>query len=216
MPSGDLHAGRSESRPRLDGGRPDPAEVARPTAHAAQSDEGALPAMTPAGHPLVGHQQRAATRGVAFACHLSVAVPTRPSSRATAGRPADFPVVASSAVTFESELTLALWTSEAARSMVLGMRGHTEASVRVAGRARILATRCSELGVALRSGFAADHARWMGEVAGMPEDTGALGWFFLQRMGPTSTSTARPSSRRGTGPASWTSVPRTPRTSPRN
>lgn len=86
-------------------------------------------------------------------------------------------------MTFESELTLALWTSEAARSIVLGMRGHTEASVRVAGRARILATRCSELGVALRPAYASEHARWMGEVAGMPDDTGALGWFFLQRMG---------------------------------
>jgi predicted phosphodiesterase len=86
-------------------------------------------------------------------------------------------------VTFEEELALALWTSEAARSTVLGFRGHTDASVRVAGRARILATRCSELGVALRPGFAGEHARWMGQVAGSQQETGALGWFFLQRMG---------------------------------
>ncbi|MEA2533610.1 MAG: 3,5-cyclic-AMP phosphodiesterase [Actinomycetota bacterium] len=97
--------------------------------------------------------------------------------------PSAVTVVPCLAVTFEEELVLALWTSEAARSTVLGMRGHTGASVRVAGRARILATRCSELGVALRTDFAGEHARWMGQVAGYPEDTGALGWFFLQRLG---------------------------------
>jgi len=86
-------------------------------------------------------------------------------------------------VTFEAELTLALWTTEAARSVVLGVRGHSAASARVAGRARILATRCSELGVALQPGYAGEHARWMGQVAGTNEDTGVLGWFFLQRMG---------------------------------
>jgi len=86
-------------------------------------------------------------------------------------------------VSFEEELALSLWTTEAARSAVLGIRGHTGASTRVAGRARILATRCSELGVRLRPGFAGEHARWMGEVAGTAEQTGALGWFFLQRMG---------------------------------
>src|SRR5207249_607269 len=71
----------------------------------------------------------------------------------SAGRLSPAPVVPCLAVTFEEELTLALWTSEAARSTVLGFRGHTDASVRVAGRARILATRCSELGVALRPDF---------------------------------------------------------------
>ena len=76
-------------------------------------------------------------------------------------------------MTFEQELALALWTSEAARSVVLGIRGHTDASVRVAGRARILATRCSELGVALRPDFAGEHARWMGQVAGTPQDSHA-------------------------------------------
>ena len=96
---------------------------------------------------------------------------------------ASFPRGTFRRVNFEAELALSLWTTEAARSAVLGIRGHTGASTRVAGRARILATRCSELGVRLRPDFAGEHARWMGEVAGTAEQTGALGWFFLQRMG---------------------------------
>lgn len=92
-------------------------------------------------------------------------------------------VVASFAVTFDEELTLSLWVGEAARSTVLGMRGHTAASVRAAGRARILATRCSELGIAMPAAYVGEHARWMGGVAGSVEETGALGGFFLQRMG---------------------------------
>lgn len=86
-------------------------------------------------------------------------------------------------MTFDEELTLGLWATEAARSTVLGVRGHTPASARAAGRARILATRCSELGVGLRPDYAGEHARWMGHVAGTPSETGALGWFFLQRVG---------------------------------
>lgn len=83
----------------------------------------------------------------------------------------------------ESELALSLWTTEAARSTVLGMRGHSAAAARVSGRARILATRCGELGVNLEPAFAGEHARWMGTVAGSKEETGSLGWFFLQRIG---------------------------------
>jgi hypothetical protein len=86
-------------------------------------------------------------------------------------------------VTFEEELALSLWTTEAARSTVLGMRGHTAASARAGGRARILATHCSELGVPIQPGFAGEHARWMGQVAGTVGETGAMGWFFLQRIG---------------------------------
>lgn len=83
----------------------------------------------------------------------------------------------------ESELALSLWVTEAARSTVLGVRGHTAAAARVSGRARILATRCSELGVGLEHAFVAEHTRWMGAVAGTVEETGSLGWFFLQRIG---------------------------------
>lgn len=86
-------------------------------------------------------------------------------------------------MSFEEELALSLWTTEAARSTVLGMRGHTAASVRAGGRARILATRCSELGVPIQPGFAGEHARWMGQVAGTVGETGAMGGFFLQRIG---------------------------------
>lgn len=86
-------------------------------------------------------------------------------------------------MTFDQELILALWATEAARSSVLGNRGHSPASTRAAERARILATRCSELGVGLRPEYASGHARWMGHVAGTPGETGALGWFFLQRVG---------------------------------
>ena len=84
---------------------------------------------------------------------------------------------------FEAELALGLWVTEAARSSVLGFRGRHDASVRVGGRARILATRCAELGVALETAWSADHAAWMAGVAGSDAETGSLGWFFLQRMG---------------------------------
>lgn len=84
---------------------------------------------------------------------------------------------------FEAQLTLALWVTEAARSSVLGLRGRHAGSVRVAGRARILGTRCAELGVGVQPGWAGEHARWMGQVSGTQEETGALGGFFLQRMG---------------------------------
>lgn len=84
---------------------------------------------------------------------------------------------------FEAELALGLWVTEAARSSVLGFRGRHAASVRVAGRARILATRCGELGVQVQPAWASEHATWMAGVAGDEAKTGALGWFFLQRMG---------------------------------
>lgn len=92
-------------------------------------------------------------------------------------------MVRSFAVTFDEELTLSLWVGEAARSIVLGMRGNTAASARVAGRARILATRCTELGIDMPTAYAGEHARWMGGVAGTAAETGPLGGFFLQRLG---------------------------------
>ncbi|HLI55820.1 MAG TPA: metallophosphoesterase [Actinomycetota bacterium] len=86
-------------------------------------------------------------------------------------------------MSFEEELALSLWTTEAARSTVLGMRGHTAASARSAGRAHILATRCAELGVAMRTEFSFEHAQWMAQVSGTVAETGAMGGFFLQRIG---------------------------------
>ncbi|HWD10014.1 MAG TPA: metallophosphoesterase [Actinomycetota bacterium] len=86
-------------------------------------------------------------------------------------------------MTFEEELALSLWITEAARSMVLGMRGHTAASARSAGRAHILATGCAELGVGLRTELSSGHAQWMAQVAGAATETGAMGGFFLQRIG---------------------------------
>lgn len=82
-----------------------------------------------------------------------------------------------------ADLLLSCWIIEAGRSLILESRGHADAAVRSAERARILAKRCSQEGAALRPEFVNDHSRWIGEVAGTEEETGALGWFFLQRLG---------------------------------
>jgi calcineurin-like phosphoesterase family protein len=81
------------------------------------------------------------------------------------------------------DLILSCWIVEAARSSVLTQRGHHDAGARSAERARILASRCAAEGVKIRPEFASEHARWMGGVSGSAEETGALGWFFLQRLG---------------------------------
>jgi Icc-related predicted phosphoesterase len=83
----------------------------------------------------------------------------------------------------QGELVLSCWIIEAARSAVMDGRGHTESVARSAERARILARKCKEEGVAINPEFANAHSRWVAEVAGSEEDTGALGWFFLQRLG---------------------------------
>lgn len=81
------------------------------------------------------------------------------------------------------EVLLSCWMIEAARSSVLDGRGYQEPAVRAAERARILARECAAHGSRIRPDLAGRHAGWMGEVAGTTEETGAMGWFFLQRIG---------------------------------
>lgn len=81
------------------------------------------------------------------------------------------------------ELLHCLWLIETARSRVLEWRGHPESAVRAAERAAILERHARTEGVELRSDVSVAHTEWMKEVAGPPEDTAALGWFFLQRLG---------------------------------
>jgi len=81
------------------------------------------------------------------------------------------------------ELMLSCWIIETARSSVLADRGRTQAGVRAAERARILARGCLAEGVKLQPSMAGRHAEWMAGVAGSEAETGALGWMFLQRIG---------------------------------
>jgi hypothetical protein len=81
------------------------------------------------------------------------------------------------------DLLLSCWTIEASRSIVLDARGHADPALRAAERARILARRTHAEGVSIRPEFAREHAQWMVEVAGMEDETGPIGWFFLQRLG---------------------------------
>lgn len=81
-----------------------------------------------------------------------------------------------------ADLLLSCWTVEAARSSVLGERGHQTPSVHAAQRARILAGRCAAEGIKIVPGYASEHARFLAEVAGTDEEVGALGQIFLQRV----------------------------------
>lgn len=81
-----------------------------------------------------------------------------------------------------SDLLLSCWVVEAARSSVLGQRGHQEPSVQAAARARILASRCATEGIKIVPHFASQHAQFLAEVAGSEEEVGALGQIFLQRV----------------------------------
>ena len=78
---------------------------------------------------------------------------------------------------------LSCWIIETARSAALNDRGHTEAGVRAAERARILARGCQREGVKIQPAMAQRHCVWMAGVAGAAAETGALGWMFLQRTG---------------------------------
>lgn len=78
---------------------------------------------------------------------------------------------------------LSCWIIETARSVALTDRGHAEAGVRAAERARILARGCLAEGVKIQPAMAGEHAGWMARVAGSDEETGALGMMFLQRIG---------------------------------
>lgn len=82
-----------------------------------------------------------------------------------------------------SDLFLSSWITEAARAAVLSGRGHGDASVRSQARARLIASACADQGVRIVPRFASAHAEWMADVAGSQKETGALGWFFLQRLG---------------------------------
>ncbi|MFN2610257.1 MAG: metallophosphoesterase [Actinomycetota bacterium] len=80
-------------------------------------------------------------------------------------------------------LLLSCWIVEAARAAVLSGRGHGAASVRSAQRARILAGALSRSGQKIVPRYASEHAQWQAQVAGSAEETGPIGWFFLQRLG---------------------------------
>lgn len=86
-------------------------------------------------------------------------------------------------MTEAAEVFLSSWIGETARSAVLSGRGHGDAGLRAAERARFLASKCASAGVKIIPRFASMHAEWMMEVAGTEEETGPLGWFFLQRLG---------------------------------
>ncbi|MBW3588143.1 MAG: metallophosphoesterase [Actinobacteria bacterium] len=82
-----------------------------------------------------------------------------------------------------AEVLFSSWITEAARAAVLSGRGHGDAGVRAAERARLLASRSTNAGKKIEPRLASRHAEWMAEVAGAEEETGPLGWFFLQRLG---------------------------------
>ena len=81
------------------------------------------------------------------------------------------------------DLLLSCWVVEAARSAVLSGRGHGDASIRAAERARILAGAIAASGSRIVPRYASEQAEWQAEVAGSQAETGAIGWFFLQRLG---------------------------------
>lgn len=81
------------------------------------------------------------------------------------------------------DLLLSSWITEAARAAVLSGSGRSDAAVRAQARARLIARVCDQHGVKIVPRFASAHAEWMAAVAGTEEETGALGWFFLQRLG---------------------------------
>lgn len=82
-----------------------------------------------------------------------------------------------------SDLLLSCWMVEASRSAVLGERGQPEVAAQTATRARILASACHARDIRIVPNYATRHAGFLSEVAGPPEETGALGAIFLQRLG---------------------------------
>jgi predicted phosphodiesterase len=81
----------------------------------------------------------------------------------------------------ENDLILSCWIIEAARSAALERRGHAEAAVRSAERARILASRCAAAGIKIAPAMAREHGEFISNIAGTDEELGALGQIFLQR-----------------------------------
>lgn len=82
-----------------------------------------------------------------------------------------------------SDLLLSCWVVEAARSSAYERRGHQDASVGAAARARILASRCAAEGIKIVPNYATQHEEFMSGIAGSEEEVGALGQIFLQRVG---------------------------------
>ncbi|MEO7803057.1 MAG: metallophosphoesterase [Actinomycetota bacterium] len=78
---------------------------------------------------------------------------------------------------------LSCWIIEAARGLVLNQRGDGQAAARAGARARLLASRCASSGMAIVPRYASAHAEWLADVAGSSDETGPVGWFFLQRIG---------------------------------
>ena len=83
----------------------------------------------------------------------------------------------------EDDIALSCWVIEAARSKALELRGHRDKATTAAERARILARACAARNVGLKPAWVAPHAEWMSNLAGTREETGAFGWFVLQRIG---------------------------------
>ncbi|MGH2688981.1 MAG: metallophosphoesterase family protein [Actinomycetota bacterium] len=83
----------------------------------------------------------------------------------------------------EADIALSCWVIEAARSKALEVRGHRDKATTAAERARILAQACAARNVGLKPAWVAPHAAWMANLAGTREETGAFGWFVLQRIG---------------------------------
>jgi predicted phosphodiesterase len=82
-----------------------------------------------------------------------------------------------------SDVLLSCWITESARSAVLSGRGHGDAANRAAARARLLASALTAHETRIRPDVASGHAEWLAGVVGSEEETGAIGWFFLQRLG---------------------------------
>jgi predicted phosphodiesterase len=83
----------------------------------------------------------------------------------------------------DSDIALSCWVIEAARSKALEIRGHADKATKAAERARILARACAARHIGLKPAWVAPHAEWMSNLAGTREETGAYGWFVLQRIG---------------------------------
>lgn len=82
-----------------------------------------------------------------------------------------------------SDFVLSCWVTEAARSIVQGVRGQQEVSVKSAARARILASLCAAEKVKIIPGYASEHAGFLAQIAGSDDQMGALGMIFLHRIG---------------------------------
>ncbi len=82
----------------------------------------------------------------------------------------------------EAELKLSNWVVEAARAKVLDKRGLTDGAARAKRRAGILEDVCKKAGIQVSDEFAEGHAQWMDDVAGPPDETGAMAAIFLQRL----------------------------------